>query len=229
MRPRLLLSLLLLLAACAPSPTATAVVLTVQYTAAARPWLAAVEDCAASTGAVIRPEGRAAAYFDPAADLAIRIGEPDVFPAPAYPIGEEGLVFVVHPDNPVAALDRNALQAVFSGQTVNWREVGGLDRPIRVWVYAGGEDLQQILRAAVLQNRPLAPDARLAAGPEDMAAAIGADPAAIGFLPARQVPETLRRLTLPADMQAALTVPVLALSGPEPSEATIALLRCLQR
>lgn len=224
-----LLALLLLLGACAPPSTETPVVLTVQYTAAARPWLVAVEDCAAATGAIVRPEERAAAAFDLTADLAIRIGEPDVFPAPAYQIGEEQIILVVHPQNPVAALDLPALQSIFSGQTANWRDVGGLDRPIQVWVYPAGEDLQQIFRAAVLQNRPLVSTARLAASPEDLAAVVGSDPAAVGFLPGRQVPETLRRLILPVEAQTALTVPVLALLGPEPPEVIGDLLPCLQR
>ncbi|MEZ0395617.1 MAG: hypothetical protein ABWK53_04190 [Anaerolineales bacterium] len=229
MKNRLLLAVLLFLAACGPSETEPPAPLTVQYTAAARPWLAPLEECAAAAGLVIRPVGRAAAFFDPAADLAIRIGEPAAFSAPAYQIGEEQIAFVIHPQNPVTALDWSALQSVFGGQTVNWQEVGGPDLPIQVWAYAEGEDLQQILGTVVLQNRPIASTARLAASPEDMAASIGADPAAIGFLPGRQVPETLRRLTLPSQAQSALTIPVLALPGPEPSQAIVSILACLQR
>lgn len=230
MKARLaLLAWLLLLSACGPADTQAAVPLTVQYTAAARPWLAPLEDCAASAGALIRPEMRAAAFFDPAADLMLRLGEPPLFPAPAYQIGEEQIAFVVHPDNPVAALDQSSLQALFGGQTVNWREVGGRDLPVQVWVYAEGEDLQQLLRAVVLQNRPVASTARLATSPEDMAAGLGADPAAIGFLPAHQIPATLRRLDLPAETQAALTVPVLALPGADTPAVLDAILTCLQR
>ena len=104
---KFLLILLLLLTACgASTPEATPTTLRVQYTAAARPWLAPLQDCATDQAATLLLEPRSADFFDPVADLAMRIGEPAAFPGPAYRVGEEEIVLVVHPQNPVSLLDR---------------------------------------------------------------------------------------------------------------------------
>lgn len=223
-----LLALLLLLTACTAAPT-EAVSLQVQYTAAARPWLASLQDCAAAQNVILLPEPRAAAFFDASSDLTIRIGEPDAFPGPAYQIGEEEIVIVVNATNPVVRLDRATARRLFAGQITRWQEVGGPDLPIQVWVYAAGEDIQEAFEAAIMQGMPVSSAARLATSIEAMATGIGSDPAAVGLLPARQVPETLRPLTLSDGEQSAITVPVLALPGPEPPEALTAILLCLQR
>jgi hypothetical protein len=222
---KFLLVLLFLLTACNAAPTETTPSsLRVEYTAAARPWLAALQDCAAGQNATLLLEPRSADFFDPSSDMAMRIGEPAAFPGFAYQIGEEEIVLVVHPQNPAALLDRATARRLFAGQVANWQELGGPDLPVQVWVYAAGEDVQQAFDAAILQGTPAVSTARLATSIEEMAAGIGSDPAAVGLLPAGQVPETVRTLHL----NAPLLVPVIALTGAEPEGALAGILACLQ-
>lgn len=225
---KFLLALLLLLTACTAAPS-EAIPLRVQYTPAARPWLASLQDCAAAQNVTLLPEPRAAAFFDATSDLAIRIGEPDAFPGPAYQIGEEEILIVVNAANPIARFDRATARRLFAGQIVRWQEIGGPDLPIQVWVYAAGEDIQEAFDAAIMQGTPVSSAARLAGSIETMAASVGSDPAAVGLLPARQVPNTLRPLTLSGEERRTMTVPVLAFPGLEPPEALPAILLCLQR
>ncbi len=42
------------------------------------------------------------------------------------PIGLDGLVLIVHQDNPVENLTLEQLQALYSGRSLNWEDVGGL-------------------------------------------------------------------------------------------------------
>ncbi len=42
----------------------------------------------------------------------------------------DGLVVVVHPDNPVGKLTLDELASIFSGKITNWKEVGGKDEKI---------------------------------------------------------------------------------------------------
>jgi hypothetical protein len=227
-----LLILLLLLTACrqvpegsgASAPEAEPSTLRVQYTAAARPWLAALQDCAPGQAATLLLEPRSSDFFDPNIDLAMRIGGPAVFSGPAYQIGEEEIVLVVHPQNPVALLDQEAARRLFAGQVANWQELGGPDLTVQVWVFAASEDVQQAFDAAILQGTPAASTARLATSLEAMAAGVGSDPAAVGLLPASQVPETVRGLHL----EEPIRVPVLVLANAEPDGALAEILACLQ-
>lgn len=44
----------------------------------------------------------------------------------------DSVVVVTHPDNPVQELTIEQLRAVFSGEIRNWKDLGGVDRPINV-------------------------------------------------------------------------------------------------
>ena len=57
-----------------------------QYTAAAVPWLANIQDCAGTD--VVAAEQRAADFLAPSTvDMAVRIGQPANLTLPAYRIG----------------------------------------------------------------------------------------------------------------------------------------------
>jgi phosphate transport system substrate-binding protein len=44
----------------------------------------------------------------------------------------DGIAVIVHPDNAVKQLTLEQIARIFSGQTANWKDVGGADRPIHV-------------------------------------------------------------------------------------------------
>ncbi|MBN2387163.1 MAG: substrate-binding domain-containing protein [Anaerolineales bacterium] len=224
-----LICLLLLLAACAPARSdATPSTLEVQFSAAAQPWLAALYDCAAGQNATVRLEQRAPDQFSLNASMAIRIGEPQALTLSAYQIGDEEIIIVVHPENPVTQLALIEVRQLFSGQAANWNAFGGPDRPVQPWVYAPGEDLQQVFARSVMQGAPVAGQARMAASPAEMIAAIGSDPAAIGVLTRSLLTGAVRDLRLPADEQARLRVPVLLLTPTRPDGTLAAIIACLQ-
>lgn len=54
-------------------------------------------------------------------------------------IGEERIVFGVHPSNPVSTLTKEQVAGILKGDITKWSEVGGDDKPIMVVTeYAGG-------------------------------------------------------------------------------------------
>ncbi len=200
---------LLFLAACAPSDTSTDEVqaLDIYATPAAQPWLADVYACA--------PDGIVLRVVDSPdqADLAIRLGEPDLWLAPVYQIGSEEILLLAHPESPVQDLTLEETRALFAGAG---------DPSAEVWVYAGGEDAQGIFEQAVMAGRPVTSLARLAAGPQHMSDILSETPNAVGLLPRRWKVGDLRIVyTIPE-------VPVLALVNDEPQGALRALLACLQ-
>lgn len=46
------------------------------------------------------------------------------------PIGLEAFVFFVNADNPVDELTVDEIRAIYSGEITNWKDVGGINRPI---------------------------------------------------------------------------------------------------
>ena len=222
---RLSLLLTFLLAACAgnaPTAAATPQIIHVQYTFAAQPWLAEVYDCAGVNTVIA--ELRAANYFDlDQIDVTIRIGEPVFMTAPAYQIGSEEIVIVVNPQNQIGNLPAENVRSIFSGRITRWDELGGKEAPVQVWVFASGEDLQQVFDAQVMGGIPVTSHARLAASPQEMINAIAADDNAIGILTRRWMESNLR------EVFASASVPVLAITSSEPQGAVQDILAYLQK
>src|SRR6185295_20060474 len=60
---------------------------------------------------------------DSAADLSL----------PAWPIGQDGIAIIVHPDNSAIGLTTEQLRRIYLGHVTNWNEVGGADEAIQVF------------------------------------------------------------------------------------------------
>lgn len=219
----LLAAPLLLLASCAsPSPAPEAVALRLQYTFAAQPWLGNMQDCAGET--LLSTELRAADFLDlQSADMVIRIGESAPLPHPAYQIGEEETLVIVNRQNHAAQWSADEVRRLFTGVVTNWREVNGPDAPVQVWVFAAGEDIQQVFEQTALGTAPVVSTARLAAGPAEMAKAVAEDVNAVGILPRRWMTDNV------AGVFTVARVPVLVILPVEPKGAVASLLACLQK
>jgi hypothetical protein len=222
MRNLIVLTALVLAACGSRPPTEASAPLQVQYTFAAQAWLPDVTDCA--TQAPVVPELRSADFLNPAEDaLAIRIGVPVPLLLPAYQIASEDVVVVIHPQNPISSLTEDQVRGLFSGAISNWDQVGGSDRIVQVWIFAAGEDVQQVFESAVMQGAPVVSSARLATGPDDLATSIGSDPGAIGLLTRHWAAANVRTV------YTAATVPVIVLTTSGADPKVQAILNCLQR
>jgi len=218
----LILACCLLPACNSATPTAGAEPITVQYTAAAAPWLADLYECAGVN--LVTAEQRAANFMDPqTVNMAIRIGPSADLSSLAYQIGSEELVVILNPQNPINALTADQVRGLFTGQTLNWQEIDGSDTPVQVWVFSSGEDVEQIFEQTTLGGSPVTSFARLAMSMHEMAQAIAGDVNAVGVLPAHWKTENV------ADVFTIATVPVLALTPGEPQGAVYELIACLQK
>jgi undecaprenyl-diphosphatase len=164
-------------------------------------------------------------------DLAFRWGAPAESHAAAFILGEDELVVVVNPANPLNSLTRAQFEHIFSGTAREWAELG--DCPtcpageIHLWNYPEGEDTQDAL-ASLLPDGVHRAYVLIAPNPQRLREALAEDPAGIGFIPRRWVDDTLKVLALPEFSAQELTFPILALSAAEPQGAARAWLGCLQ-
>lgn len=193
-----------------------------QYTAATTPWLSDLYACAGNN--IVKTELRAVDFLDlEAADLIMRVGQPADLPLPAYQIDTEDILVIVNPKNPIKKLTLEQVRGLFSGQIMNWKDIDGPNAPVQVWVYASGEDVQQIFNQTALGGSPVTSFARLATGPDEMAQAVADDVNAIGILTKHWKADNV------SDVFTVASVPVLAIT---PSESQMELnnnLACMQK
>jgi hypothetical protein len=218
----LLLASLLLTSCSSQTPTATIEPLTVQYTAASTPWLATVYNCTSAN--VVKAEQRAADFLDPqSVDLTIRIGQSEELAFPAYQIGSEDILVIVNLQNPINQLIAEEVLGLFNGSIQTWQEINGSDEPVQVWVFASGEDIQEIFEQFGMDNTSITSNAHLAVGPDEMSQAIANDVNAIGILPRHWKAGNVSEVFTVA------AVPVLVLTGGEPRGAVEGIIACLQK
>ncbi len=97
-------------------------------------------------------------------------------------IGYAALAVYVHPDNPVAALSRAQLKALFTGRVKNWKEVGGPDAPVELVTVelSTGSGTTDFFTEAVMEGAPFAPT-RAFKHPKEVQSYVASHPHALSF------------------------------------------------
>jgi ABC-type phosphate transport system substrate-binding protein len=173
------------------------------------------------------PAGR----FSGGEEIAIRLGAPAwAQPYFATQIGEEQIVIVINPQNPLSTLSNEMLRQLYSGQVTEWSELEtSFDQPVQVWDYPPGEDLHEVFVTALWGASPQPILAYLAPDPDAMLVAVSATPGALGYLPRSWLGEgDLITVAVEEKLSSALRQPVLLLTADEPQGLLRAWLSCLQ-
>jgi phosphate transport system substrate-binding protein len=97
----------------------------------------------------------------------------------AHTIGYDVLTVVVHPDNPVQALSRAQLRAVFDGTVTDWAQVGGRPGRIHLISREAGSGSREAFRGLV---GAISPGAIVQNSSGAIRVAIVDDPQAIGYV-----------------------------------------------
>jgi phosphate transport system substrate-binding protein len=96
-------------------------------------------------------------------------------------IGRDAIAVLVNENNPLSALSKQQLKAIFSGQITNWSQVGGDDMPIKVYIVKAASATRHVFAATILEDaqynnvKTITPDAKIAS-------LIAREPGAIGQL-----------------------------------------------
>jgi phosphate transport system substrate-binding protein len=93
----------------------------------------------------------------------------------------DGITIAVNRDNPIGEISLEQLQGIFSGKLRNWRELGGADASISVFVRAPGSGTASLFEDRVLQREPYAASAHRLPTNEAIFAEVGKQPNAIGY------------------------------------------------
>lgn len=117
--------------------------------------------------------------FDEAGKGALRTFEQE------HVIALDALVIATHPENPVRAISELNAALVFGGAISNWREIGGREAPINLYVREDGSGTREIFDNLLMRPNGLtvAGGGNVTVLPDDekVAEAVAQDPFGIGF------------------------------------------------
>jgi hypothetical protein len=190
------------------TPSVTPQRIAIYSTSAAQPWLPQFYECAGTSSVIWRVD-------DPSsADIILRVGEPAFLDSPAYQIDTEEILIVTHRQSPVQNLTLEEARELFAGH---------VDPLLQVWVYALGEDVQEVFEQMVMEGRNVTSSARLAINPQQMSNTLVDEANSLGILPRHWKVGDAREVFSVA------TVPVLVITNSEPQGIIQELIACLQK
>lgn len=100
-----------------------------------------------------------------------------------HAIAADGLLLVVHPNNPVEGLTVEQVSGLLSGRIKNWSDVGGLDQPVTVYSRDNNSGSFSAIKKRFLEpmSYELASDAAIVPGNAEMASSVAIDSGGIGY------------------------------------------------
>jgi phosphate transport system substrate-binding protein len=126
----------------------------------------------------------------------------------AVPVGAEGIVLYVHESNPISELTVAQVRSIYTGQILNWKQLGGRDE--RILLY-GGESTSGIVpffaESVLRGNDPLGYEGKTST--KDLLDVISARPNAIGFAGVGAAPH-VKALRMRSGAGAAAVEPTIA-------------------
>ena len=210
--------LVALITACSPSVTPTPQpVFHIQASDGALPFMSDFYTCAEKYGALLVVDDIGSS------DVHLQLGEPRNLDGSVYKIADEDIIVVTHPQAGVGSLTKEQIQAIYTRQYSNWKELNGNDVPILVWKYADGEDVQSVFDQTVMGGLRTLSSARLAASAQSMSDSVGLNPGSIGILPRHWKAGNTHETYLAAN------VPVLAILKSSPDDLLSEIIACVQK
>ncbi len=123
-----------------------------------------------------------------------------------WTIALDGIVLIVHKENPIRNLTLKEVREIFTGRIRNWDELGGPNRKITVITREEGSGTRASFEEKVMAEQRFAPDALVQDSNGAVREIVANDPAAIGYISFGLIDERVQPLTI---------------DGVAPSESTI--------
>ena len=99
-----------------------------------------------------------------------------------HPFAIDGVAVAVNPKNGVIGLTKAQLKDLFAGKIANWKEVGGNDAPISLYVREDGSGTRETFEERALDKGKSTPSANVVNSNGAMKTAIANDPNALGYV-----------------------------------------------
>ncbi len=94
----------------------------------------------------------------------------------------DAFAIIVHETNPVSDLTRKQVEAIFTGDVKNWREVGGRDEAITIFTRNTSSGAFAAFRAKAMSGREYAQNAQKMAGGDSISTLVAQTPSGISYV-----------------------------------------------
>ncbi|MHC4340601.1 MAG: phosphate ABC transporter substrate-binding protein [Planctomycetota bacterium] len=108
----------------------------------------------------------------------------------------DGVAVAVHPRNPVRDLTTRQVKEIFEGRIANWRDVGGKDAPINLYVRDEASGTRKVFWKECLEKGPVAKNANVVSSNGAMKTAIANDEGAVGYVSIGHVDDSIQSVKL---------------------------------
>ncbi|WP_291440373.1 phosphate ABC transporter substrate-binding protein [Desulfovibrio sp.] len=113
---------------------------------------------------------------------ALKPAEVEKYGLVTFPFAIDGVAVAVNPANKVAGLTKAQIKDIFSGKITNWKEVGGVDAPISLYVREDGSGTRETFEERAMDKGVAASKANVVSSNGAMKTSISQDPNAIGYV-----------------------------------------------
>ena len=113
-----------------------------------------------------------------------------------FPFAIDGVALAVNPANKVTSLTKAQIKDVFAGKITNWKELGGDDAPISLYVREDGSGTRETFEERALDKGTSTQSANVVNSNGAMKTAIAQDPNAIGYVGIGHLDSSIRGVTV---------------------------------
>lgn len=97
-------------------------------------------------------------------------------------VANDALAIIVHPANPLTGLTLEQIRKIYTGTYTNWKQVGGMNRPIVLLQREPTSGTQDMFHDVIMKNRPISKRALTGLSIRGVRSCVSHMPDAIGFV-----------------------------------------------
>lgn len=127
---------------------------------------------------------------------ALKEGEIEKYGLVSWPFAIDGVAAVVNPANPVSALSKEQLSKIYSGEIVNWKEAGGADAPISLYMREDGSGTRETFEALAIDKIEIAAKSNVVSSNGAMKTAVSQDENGIGYVGIGHLDDAIKAVVL---------------------------------
>ena len=110
----------------------------------------------------------------------------------SFPFAIDGVAVVVHPSNKVAELTFAQVADIYAGKITNWKEVGGADAKINLYIREDGSGTREVFTDKAIKGGEVAASANVVNSNGAMKTAVAKDENAIGYVGIGHIDESVK-------------------------------------
>lgn len=120
----------------------------------------------------------------------------DSTPIVAFPVGQDGIAVIVHPENTIGGLSTEQLRDIYQGWVDDWGQVGGGAQSITVFSREAGSGTRIEFESLIMGDRRTTRMAQVAPSSTAMITAVAREMGGIGYVSMSYLDERVRPLPI---------------------------------